>query len=85
MIKVIDRMQKANWPVIVSRAAGIAILLMGVLLAAGLCSAVPQDHPISNIFDSRSTPTDSIRRLSFFVLSVTGIIFVVVLMPAEMG
>jgi cytochrome c oxidase subunit 2 len=77
-MKVVDAMQKVNWPVIVSRVAGIGLLLVGVLLAAGLCSAAPQDHSISSIFDSRSTPADSIRQLSFFVLSVTGIIFVVV-------
>src|SRR5580698_9641720 len=77
-MKVVDAMQKVNWPVIVSRVAGIGLLLLGVLLAAGLCSAAPQDHSISSIFDSRSTPADSIRQLSFFVLSVTGIIFVVV-------
>ena len=77
-MKVVDAMQKVNWPVILSRVAGIVLLLVGVLLAAGLCSAAPQDHSISSIFDSRSTPADSIRQLSFFVLSVTGIIFVVV-------
>ena len=77
-MKVVDTMRKAKLPIIVSRAAGIALLVLGVLLAAGLCAAAPQEHSISSIFNSRSTPADSIRQLSFFVLSVTGIIFVVV-------
>jgi cytochrome c oxidase subunit 2 len=71
-------MQKADWAVIVSRATGIAVLLAGVLLAAGLCAAAPHDNSVTSIFDPRSTPADSIRHLSFFVLTVTGLIFLVV-------
>jgi cytochrome c oxidase subunit II len=77
-MRVVETMQKADWPVIVSRATGIALLLGGVLLAAGLCAAAPQDNSVTSIFDSRSTPADSIRHLSFFVLIVTGLIFLVV-------
>jgi len=77
-MRAVEKMQKADWPVIVSRITGIALLLAGVLLAAGLCTATPQANPVPNIFDSRSTPADSIRHLSFFVLSVTGLIFLVV-------
>jgi cytochrome c oxidase subunit 2 len=62
----------------VSRAVGVALLLAGVLLAAQLCTAAPQPLSIPNIFDSHATPADSIRHLSFFVLSVTGLIFLVV-------
>jgi cytochrome c oxidase subunit 2 len=71
-------MYKADWPAIISRVTGVALLLAGLLLAAGLCTATPQDNPIPSIFDSRSTPADSIRHLSFFVLGVTGLIFLVV-------
>src|SRR5207244_7196879 len=36
------------------------------------------DNSVPSIFDSHSTPADSIRHLSFFVLGVTGLIFLVV-------
>jgi cytochrome c oxidase subunit 2 len=77
-MRIVETMQKADWPAIMSRVTGIALLLAGVLLAAGLCAAAPQDNAVPNIFDSHSTPADSIRHLSFFVLGVTGLIFVVV-------
>jgi len=48
------------------------------LLAAGLCTAAPQDNSVPSIFDSHSTPADSIRHLSHFVLGITGLIFLVV-------
>src|SRR5215468_11929980 len=61
-------------------ALGALTLLGGVLLAAALCTATePQANPIPSIFDPRSTPAASIRHLSFFVLTVTGLIFAVVL------
>jgi cytochrome c oxidase subunit 2 len=64
---------------LVSKAAGIAVLLAGGLLAASLCFGAP-DNPsqLPSIFDPRSTPTKSIYHLSYFVLSITGLIFVVV-------
>src|SRR5260370_5560758 len=77
-MKIVERMQKADWPAIIGRSAGVALLLVGVLLAAGLCAATPQDNSVTSIFDSRSTPADSIRHLSLFVLGVTGLIFIVV-------
>jgi cytochrome c oxidase subunit 2 len=64
---------------LLSRAAGIAILLAGGLLAASLCFGAPGDpSPIPSIFDPRSTPSKSIDHLSYFVLSITGLIFLVV-------
>jgi cytochrome c oxidase subunit 2 len=61
------------------KAAGIAVLLGGGLLAASLCFGAPQNpSQIPSIFDPHSTPTKSIYHLSQFVLSVTGLIFVVV-------
>ena len=61
------------------KAAGIAVLLGGGLLAASLCFGAPQNpSQLPNIFDPHSTPTNSIYHLSQFVLSVTGLIFVVV-------
>src|SRR6267143_1493841 len=77
-MRIVETMQKADWPAIISRATGFALLLAGVLLAAGLCAATPQDNSVTSIFDSHSTPADSIRHLSFFVLGVTGLIFLVV-------
>src|SRR5215831_17001585 len=72
-------MHKANWRATVSRAGGILVLLAGTLLAAGLCVAdTPADHPIPSIFQPHSTPAESIRHLSHFVLGVTGVIFLVV-------
>ena len=69
---------KADWGVVVGRATGLVILLAGILLAAGLCMASPIDNPVPSIFEPRSTPAESIRHLSFFVLSITGLIFLVV-------
>ena len=64
---------------VVGRAAGILVLMAGALLAASLCFAsTPADHSVPSIFDPHSTPAESIRHLSFFVLSVTGLIFAVV-------
>jgi cytochrome c oxidase subunit II len=71
-------MQKVDWPAVISRATGVALLPAGVLLAAGLCAATPQDSSVTSIFDSHSTPANSIRHLSLFVLGVTGLIFLVV-------
>ena len=61
-----------------NRFLGILVLFLGVLLAASLCVAAPADHPIPNIFQPRSTPADMIDHLSYFVLEVCGLIFVVV-------
>ena len=77
-MRIVETMQKADWPAIISRVTGAALLLAGALLAAGLCAATPQDNPVPSIFDSHSTPADSIRHLSLFVLGVTGLIFLVV-------
>jgi cytochrome c oxidase subunit II len=77
-MRIVKTLQKADWPTIIGRVTGIALLLAGVLLAAGLCAATPQANSVPSIFDSHSTPADSIRHLSFFVLSVTGLIFLVV-------
>src|SRR6267154_2239675 len=77
-MRIVETMQKADWPAIISRVVGVAVLVAGVLLAAGLCTAAPQDNSVPSIFDSHSTPADSIRHLSLFVLGVTGLIFLVV-------
>jgi cytochrome c oxidase subunit II len=64
---------------VAGRAAGILLLLLGLLFAAGLCTASPPgDNPIPNIFEPHSTPADSIFHLSLFVLIITGLIFLVV-------
>ena len=64
---------------LLSRAAGIAVLLAGGLLAASLCFGA-SDNPsqLPSIFDPRSTLTKWIGHLSYFVLSITGLIFAVV-------
>ena len=64
---------------LVSKIAGIAVLLMGFLLAATLCFGGPADpSQIPNIFRPQSTPADSIFRLSMVVLTITGATFAVV-------
>ena len=78
-MRIVETMQKADWPAILSRVMGAALLLAGMLLAAGLCTASPRsDNPVPNIFDPRSTPAESIRDHSYFVLAITGLIFLVV-------
>jgi cytochrome c oxidase subunit II len=65
--------------VFLCRAMGVLTLLGGILLAAALCIASePQAHSVPSIFEPRSTPADTIRHFSFFVLSITGLIFLVV-------
>jgi cytochrome c oxidase subunit II len=65
--------------VVVSRVAAILVLLTGILLAAGLCTASPRiANPVPSIFQPHSTPADSIYHLSRFVLTITGLIFLVV-------
>src|SRR5712692_8932572 len=70
---------KRVWGIVVCRATGILVLLAGILLAAGLCAASTPGHSaVPSIFDPHSTPAESIRHLSHFVLSITGLIFLVV-------
>src|SRR5258707_12368197 len=74
-----ETMREADWRAVVSRVAGVLVLLAGILLAAGLCVAnTPTDHPVPSIFEPHSTPAESIRHLSYFVLGITGLIFLVV-------
>ena len=71
--------RKTAWGVVVGRVAAILVLLTGILLAAGLCTASPRiPNPVPNIFHPLSTPADSIYHLSRFVLAITGLIFLVV-------
>jgi cytochrome c oxidase subunit 2 len=68
-----------EWRAIAARVTGLIVILTGVLLAARVCVASPPgDHPIPSIFDPHSTPAESIRHLSHFVLGITGLIFLVV-------
>jgi cytochrome c oxidase subunit II len=65
--------------VVAGRAAGILLLVLGVFLASGPCTAsAPSDNSIPSIFDPHSTPADSLFHLSMFVLAICGIIFLVV-------
>jgi hypothetical protein len=75
--KIIATMHKTDWPAITSRVAGVLVLLVGILLAAGLCVASPHDNPVPSIFEPRSTNAESLYHLSNFVLAITGVIFVV--------
>ena len=71
--------RKTDWGVIASRAAGVIIFLAGIFFAARLCAASPANaNPVPSIFEPHSTPADSINHLSHFVLSITGLIFLVV-------
>ena len=68
-----------KWDGAARRVAGILLLVFGLLLAAELCTAsTPGDNPVPNIFEPHSTPADSIFHLSRFVLTITGLIFLVV-------
>jgi cytochrome c oxidase subunit 2 len=70
---------KTEWRVVVGRAIGTLIFLGGILLVVGLCNgAAPPENSFPSIFDPRSTPAESIYRLSHFVLAITGLIFLVV-------
>src|SRR5215468_8436859 len=70
---------KSRFKVFLSPALAFVILLAGILFAAALCTASePQTNSVPNIFEPRSTPADSIRHLSYFVLTITGLIFLVV-------
>jgi cytochrome c oxidase subunit 2 len=65
--------------VLFGRVTGVLLILAGILLAAGLCSARTQgDNPVPSIFKPLSTPAHSIYHLSLFVLTITGMIFAVV-------
>jgi cytochrome c oxidase subunit 2 len=78
-MRIDETMRRADWRAIASRAVGVFVLLAAVLLAANLCGAsTPADHPVPSIFDPHSTPAESIRHLSYFVLGITGLIFLVV-------
>src|SRR6202158_2887249 len=77
-MRIVETIHKADWPAIISRVTGVAVLLAGVLLAARLCAASPHDNPVPSIFEPHSTPAESIRHLSHFVLGITGLIFLVV-------
>ena len=78
-MRIVAKIQKADWPGIISRAAGVALLLAGLLLAAGLCAATPPgDNRVPSIFDPQSTNAQSLYQLSNFVLAITAVIFVVV-------
>jgi cytochrome c oxidase subunit II len=77
-MRIVETMHKSDWPAILGRVAGVLVLLVRVLLAAGLCVASPHDNPVPSIFEPRSTPAEWIRHLSHFVLGITGLIFLVV-------
>jgi len=77
-MKIAVATHHSKWPAAASRGAGILILLGGILLSGGLCIASPGENPVPSIFEPHSTPADSIRDLSHFVLGVTGLIFAVV-------
>jgi cytochrome c oxidase subunit 2 len=71
--------QKTEWLVLVGRTTGVFVLLAGILLAASLCNATtPSENAVPSIFEPHSTPAESIRHLSYFVLVITGLIFLVV-------
>jgi cytochrome c oxidase subunit 2 len=69
----------AKWGTVMGRVTGVLVMVAGILLAASLCTATPyDDHPVPSIFQPHSTPADSIVHLSYFVLAVTGLIFLLV-------
>lgn len=70
---------ETNWASDGRGIARVLSLTAGNLLLAGLCVAQPKGNAsVPNIFKPESTPADWVFHLSGFVLSVTGLIFVVV-------
>src|ERR1700730_15360721 len=68
-----------KWGPVMGRITGVLVVVAAILLAASLCTATPYvDHPVPSIFQPHSTPADSIVHLSYFVLAVTGLIFLLV-------
>jgi cytochrome c oxidase subunit 2 len=68
-----------KWGTVMGRVTGVLVIVAGILLAASLCTATPyDDHLVPSIFQPHSTPADSIVHLSYFVLAVTGLIFLLV-------
>jgi cytochrome c oxidase subunit 2 len=68
-----------KWGTVMGRVTGVLVILAGILLAASLSTATPFDgNPVPSIFQPHSTPADSIVHLSYFVLAVTGLIFLFV-------
>jgi len=90
-MRIVETMQKADWPAIISRVTGVALLLAGMLLAAGLCTATPQANSVPSIFDSHSTPrirsvislTSSRRHRTYFLVVFSLLSYVVVKFAAE--
>jgi cytochrome c oxidase subunit II len=71
--------RKPEWGVVLSRAAGVPVIVAGILFAAGLCAASAHpDNPVPSIFEPHSTPAESILQLSQFVLIISALIFLVV-------
>ena len=70
---------KTETRLVASRAIGILILVVGIFLAAGLCTASPSsDNQVPSVFDPRSPNARSLYHLSNFVLVITFMIFAVV-------
>jgi len=67
-----------EWGAVIGRVTGVLVILGGILLAAGLCTASEGPNTVPSIFQPHSTPADSILHLSRFVLAITGLIFLVV-------
>src|ERR1700730_8341467 len=68
-----------KWGPVMGRITGVLVVVAAILLAASLCTATPYDgNPVPSIFQPPSPPADSIVHLSYFVLAVTGLIFLLV-------
>ena len=60
------------------RNRGLFFLIVSILLIHPSLVRAQGPSPVPNIFDTVSTPADSIHRLSLFVLTITTLIFIVV-------
>jgi cytochrome c oxidase subunit II len=68
-----------KWGTVIGRVAGLLVIVAGILLAAGLCTATElADNQVPSIFEPHSTPAEAIYHLSHFVLAITGLIFLIV-------
>ncbi len=65
-------------PLRIFRNRGFFFLIVSILLIHPSLVRAQGPSPVPNIFDTVSTPADSIHRLSLFVLTITALIFIVV-------
>ncbi len=74
----LEKVPRFPLPLRIFRNRGFFFLIISILLIRPSLVRAQGPSPVPNIFDTVSTPADSIHRLSVFVLTITGLIFIVV-------